>query len=115
MLPGVMVLSTPATSLGEGPSGGVALLLPTFLHGLRHKVRTLVEGYALFVSLQLGGMDVDLFCVYLRPGKEREMLIDLKHALRELQKTTTLNKHIILAGDVNQIAPLRSGPSSCSN
>ena len=66
--------------LASGRSGGVAILLPTYLTNRATAFTTLVPGYVIQTTMRLGGCVVNLVSYYLRVGEEDSILKRWKEA-----------------------------------
>ena len=79
--PGLLAVSSPASlTFRGGTSGGVALLIPTYLGWEVKASWELVRGYCLAVHLQLGSCAVVLWTLYLRPGDQTRAWAQVKEA-----------------------------------
>ena len=92
------VLHTPALLTDNGRSGGVAILLPTYLTNVAVDVQALVEHYALLVTIATRATAFHIINLYLPPGKEKSVLGKLTQSLQKLD----LQGSVIMVGDINQ-------------
>jgi exonuclease III len=118
-MPGCRVLSTAAVAAQEtdegspaGPveqhsvgspmpaSGGVLVMLPTYLCTTNCVLYTLVPGYAVAVAIAHKSFQWCVVSCYLRSGHEQELLDKLHKELRKLAATQRIET-FILAGDFN--------------
>ena len=85
-----------------GRSGGVAFLIPTYLHGNSFVTEVITPHYALALSVPLCGYDLHVLNVYFPPAKEGHHLARVLAFLRANSQPGVT----ILAGDVNQVRKL---------
>ena len=98
---GLLAVSSPAVPTFQGgTSGGVALLIPTYLGWEVKASWELVRGYCLAVRLQLGSCAVVLWTLYLRPGEQAKTWAQVKEAAPATHPLWTVERHV-LCGDLN--------------
>ncbi len=96
----VQVLSSPGILLEDGNiSGGVAILLPTYLSGIAVKATEIVPGHILQVEVGERGQHRTYVSVYLHPDRQQQIL-------RNWEEYWTSNPpmgNLYIGGDFNQI------------
>jgi len=86
-------------------SGGVMIILPTYLCTTNCTLHVLIPGYAIAVTIAHKSFQWCIISVYLRSGHERHLLDLLLKELRKLVNGQRIET-FILAGDFNQARSL---------
>jgi hypothetical protein len=89
----------------SGASGGVAILLPTYLCTTQVTTHELIPGYAIAAAFAMKSFAWCVVSVYLRPKHEKKLLTTLITELKKLVHTHQYDTFLIL-GDFNQARKL---------
>ena len=117
-IPGCRIFATPSVTLEtddrpaldeEAPSdaataplsGGVAVLIPTYLCTIHCTQHDLIPGYAVAVTIAHSSFQWCIASIYLRSGQEKELLACLHKELRKLVTLHRIETFLIL-GDFNK-------------
>ena len=99
-LTGARMYHSPAVVAHSKPSGGVAVILPTYL-GCVDAVKTeVVPGYVVAVTMRLRDLPLHVLSVYFQPGNEFKLLKKLRRHLDSLSGTGAA---VILMADINRL------------
>jgi hypothetical protein len=86
-------------------TGGVAVLLPTYLCSTQVSTHELIPGYAVAASFAMRTFAWCVVSVYLRPKHEKRLLAHLTTELKKLLASSNYDSFLIL-GDFNQARKL---------
>jgi hypothetical protein len=96
----IQILSSPGLPGEDGTvSGGVAILLPTYLSGVAVKVTEIVPGHILQVEVGERGQNRTYVSVYLHPTKQLDMLLKWEN----FWAANPPMGNLYIGGDFNQI------------